>query len=213
MRARRGIQCLALACACAGAASPARAGAGEPAAATAEPEWSVTARVLIGYGHERVAPTAPDGVAAGFSILVRRGGVAAGPLFEAAAGGNRDSGYLGLAAGPVFDLAPWARIELLAEGGVHFLSVESDYAWQPPGRAVLPYLGGRAALLVLAKVVPGPLLLWARRAGVGLQVGVRTDLSRPTVRLSYPPELGRPPDAIGVGGGSLSVLLVVPVEW
>ncbi len=209
---RRGIRRLALACACA-AASPLPARAGEPTAVAAEPDWSVTAQLLLGYSHERVAPTAPNGVAVGLSILVRRGGVAAGPLFEGAVDGNRESAYLGLAAGAVFDLASWARIDVLAEGGVHLLTLETDYAWQPPGRAVLPYVGARAALLVLGKVVRVPLLFWARRAGVGLQVGVRADLSRPSVNLSYPPELGRPPGAVTVGGGSLSVLLVLPFEW
>ena len=191
---------------------PAR-GAGEVAGGTAEPDWSVTAQLSVGYGYERVAPASPNGIASGLALLVRRGTVAAGPLFEAAAGGNRDSGYLGLAAGTVLDPASWARVELLAEGGVHLLTLENDYAFQPAGHAQLPYAGVRAAVLALGRIVREPVMMWSRRAGVGIQVTARADLARRSVSLAYPPQLGRPPDVVGVGGHSLSLALVLPFEW
>ncbi|HSN90088.1 MAG TPA: hypothetical protein VLS93_02570 [Anaeromyxobacteraceae bacterium] len=213
MPTERRLSCLLLACACAAVLSSRPARAGEPWEASPEPELSVTAQLVLGWGHERVAPDAPDGVHSGLSILVRRRGWAAGPLFEAAGGDAHDSAYLGLAAGAVVDPAPWMRVELLAEGGAHWIFVENPYAWQPSGRAALPYLGARAALLVLGHTFRSPMLLWARRAGVGLQIGVRTDLSRASVGLSYPPEMGLPPDVEDVGGSSLTALLVLPIEW
>jgi hypothetical protein len=208
---RQGFQLLVVACASAWA-TPARAD-GVVAGGTAEPDWSVTLQISMGYAYERVAPADPNGIDAGFALLVRRGMVAAGPLVVGAAGGIRDSGYFGLAAGAVLDPAPWARIELLAEGGAHRLAIENDYAFQPAGVAWLPYAGVRAAVVVLGNVVRSPYLMWARRAGIGIQVSARADLSRPSVQLTYPPELGLPPTVVGVGGHALSVALVLPLEW
>jgi hypothetical protein len=68
-------------------------------------------------------------------------------------------------------------------------------------------------VLFLGDAGSAPALLWARRVGVGIQLTVRADLSRSTVSLSYPPELGIPPDVVEVGGHALSVGLLLPLEW
>ncbi len=128
-----GFRHVVLACACAAAASPPLARAGELSDPASEPDWSVTAQLVLGWSHERVAPGAPDGVASGLSVLVRYRGFVAGPLFEAAGGNSHDSAHLSLAAGAVLPLAPWLGIELLAEGGAHWIGDaphrRSEEAW------------------------------------------------------------------------------------
>ncbi|HTN51888.1 MAG TPA: hypothetical protein VML50_05755 [Anaeromyxobacter sp.] len=195
----------------AAAAEPLLAGTAAPGPGAAD-DWSVLVHITVGKGWEWVTPRPPDAIAAGVELLVRKGAFAAGPFLDGGGGSSHDSGWYGVAAGAVLDPLPWARLELLAEGGLHDVGVESAYAGLPGDRASLAFLGARAGLYAYTQLMPSAALAWAKRSGFGLQVGGRVDLAHATLRAGVPPELGQPvPER--AGGGALAITFVLVLEW
>jgi hypothetical protein len=213
-RARRFLGSLACAAAVAFPAGATRAQQpAEPAPWEWPPDpWSVMLHLSLGGGAETGSPGSAGAGMAGFELLVRVGTIAAGPLLDASVSSGRESVWYGLAAGLVLEPRPWARLELLADCGVHDLGLESQYASQPTVRAQLPFLGARAGAYLFTRNDPLARGRVANRVGVGLQVGVRGDLGHATLQPSVPPEL--PPATPEVMGGlSLAVTLVLVLEW
>lgn len=176
---------------------------------------SVRFEIALGYGHEQVTPSDPDGIAAGFGLQLQWSHFLAGALFEGAAGSRRDSSFLGLMAGGVVPLAPWAQLELAGEGGTHAIGFESEYAGVPTHHVRLPYLGVRAGVVAFSDLQRSPVLLWARRAGFGLRAGLRADLGRASLQVEGAPGTGLPQtsETIEVGGWGATVLLSTILEW
>jgi hypothetical protein len=176
---------------------------------------SVRFEIALGYGHEQVAPSDPDGIAAGFGLQLQWGQVLAGALLDGAGGSRRDSSFLGLMAGGVLSLAPWAQLELAGEVGRHAIGFESEYAGVPTHYAHLPCLGVRAAVMAFADAQRSPVLLWARRVGFGLRAGLRADLGRASLQVEGAPGTGLPQtsETIEVGGWGATVLLSTILEW
>jgi len=193
-----------------------------PGAARGQVDWETPAsvplvrfEVAVGYGLEQVTPSDPDGIAAGFGLQLQWGPFLAGALFEGAAGSRRDSSFLGLMAGGVVPLLPWAQLELAGEGGRHTIGFESEYAFVPTHDAHLPYLGVRAGVMAFVDVQRNPVLLWARRVGVGLRAGLRADLGRASLQVEGAPGTGLPQasETFEVGGWGATVLLSTVLEW
>jgi hypothetical protein len=174
--------------------------------------WSVMLHLSLGAGAESGVPGSASAGMAGFELLVRVGTFAAGPLLDASVSDGRESIWYGLAAGLVLEPRPWARLELLADCGVHDLGLESLYASEPTVRAQLPFLGARAGAYLFTANDPLSGRRFANRVGVGLQVGLRGDLGHATLQRSVPPELP-PATPEQMGGVSLAVTLVLALEW
>jgi len=213
-RSRRVLTALAWAGAAWVALGPGQA-RGQPDGETMASVPAVRFEVALGYGHEEVTPSDPDGIAAGFGLQLQWGPFLAGGLFEGAAGSRRDSSFLGLMAGGVVPIAPWAQLELAGEGGTHAIGFESEYAGVPTHHVRLPYLGVRAAVMAFADVQRSPVLLWARRVGFGLRAGLRTDLGGASLQVDGAPGTGLPQtsETIEVGGWGATLLFSTILEW
>ncbi len=177
-------------------------------------EWTVAFQMVVGAGWVRGDAGTGNGIAAEFELLVIGHDVGVGP-FLAAVGSDGKSGadgvWLGLAAGWSHRLADWVRLDLLAEGGAHWVYVESDYAGEADVSAAFPFVGARAGLQATSEA-PFGALLGVRRAGAGLQASARTDLGRGTLQPGTPP--GAPPTAaVAVGGQALTIGVTVVLEW
>jgi hypothetical protein len=123
--------------------------------------------------------------------------------------GGHDSLYFGGAAGVAWEPLRWARLQLLAEGGVHRMSVDSNFT-EPAGVASLPFLGVKAGAAAFADL--NPEVLGMRRVGAVLQVDLRTDLGSDTIRAGVPAGF-TPAPALEVGGTSLLVSFGMAMEW
>jgi hypothetical protein len=195
----------------------------------AQPDWSVTAQFVLGAGHDTsVAGGQASAIASGIELLVRWRLLLVGAFFDATMAdgtpatayldaqhpgyGGHESDFYGLAAGVAWAPRPWARLQLLAQGGIHEVSVESNLIL-PPGVARLRFVGLKAGALALSGELPRhPLVLFARRVGVVLQADLRSDLDHATVRPGVPPEVTAPPE-VQVGGVSAAVVLGAVLEW
>ena len=191
---------------------PLAGGAQEPGRVRSPVDRSVVLQVSLGGGGEWVAGEEATGVAAGLDLLYHRGGLVLGPFLFGGGGKRHDSLWYGATAGWAVDPGPTTRLELLAEGGVHSLGLESDYAGEPTVRTSLPFLGVRGAAYVLAETYRNPLVAWARRAGLGLQVLARTDLRTGSLTRAVPPGIP-PPAPVKVGGQALAIALSMVLEW
>ena len=177
-----------------------------------ESEWTVAFQTVLGGCWQWQGPGSRNGIAPEFDLLVIRKQVAVGPFLAAGGSDEQDGFWLGLAAGWSRRLNEWLRLDLLAEGGAHTITIESTYAYEASGSATFPFLGVRAGLHLTGDVAQNPALLFASRAGAGLQVAARTDLGRETVQPGSPP--GAPPmAAVSVGGQILTLGLSVVLEW
>ncbi len=184
-------------------------------------DLSVSFRIGMGYGHDAISSRlSPDPASAGLALFVRHRSIIAGPFVDATGGGNGDwsgsglpahytySGvHVGGAVGASFGPAPWARTELLVEGGGHYVDVENPYTYanQSDNVAWIPFLGLRAAAFVLSNKAN-------IRLGIGLEVGARMDLGRRSMSIGAP-EFSIPNDAFQVGGSTMTVQVVAPLEW
>jgi len=173
---------------------------------------SIMLQISLGGGGEWVADDKAGSAVGGFDLLFHRGGLAFGPFLFGAGGDTHDGAWYGLAAGWAVDPGPSTRLEVLAEGGVHSVGLESDYAGEPTVRASLPFLGVRAAAYVFAETYQNPMVLWARRAGLGLQLLARTDLTTTSLTRATPPEVPAPAP-LKVGGQALAIVLSTVLEW
>jgi len=184
----------------------------EPGKVGSPVDRSVMLQISLGGGGEWVAGDEATSVAAGFDLLFHRGGLVLGPFVFGGGGKAHDSLWYGATAGWAVDPGPSTRLELLAEGGVHSLGLESEYAGEPTVRTSLPFLGVRAAAYVLAETYRSPLVAWARRAGIGLQVLARTDLRTSSLTRAVPPGI-EPPAPVKVGGQALAIAFSTVLEW
>ena len=161
-------------------------GQDSPVPAPPPSDWAVALQVVLGGGSFQDGAGARSGIAAGFDFLVRYRELVVGPFLAGGGPNGQDAVWYGVEAGWSHRLAEWVRLDLLAEGGVHNVSVESVYAGEVAGTASFRFVGARAGLNVGFAVLPAPQLFFARRVAFGIQIGARADLGRDTVQPGFP---------------------------
>jgi hypothetical protein len=183
-------------------------------ARAAQPEGSVAFETILAGGRQWGGVGARAGVpAAGFALLGRYRALELGPVLVGTANDRQDGFYLGLACGLSWAPTPMTRLRLLGEGGRHRAGVESAYAGLPTVSTNLAYAGARLTALHLFAVERSPVVLFAARVGLGLDVAIRTDLQHASVVPSAPPELPGGAAALELGGTLASVGVVAILEW
>jgi hypothetical protein len=202
-----------------------------PSAGSAQgpPDFSVTSRFTIGAAwSSTVSGGRSPQLASGLELLARWRWLLVGGVLDFtsadadpahAYAGPQDPGYGGseeryvaFAGGAAWEPRPGARLQVLALGGSHQVAIQSNLVL-PDAAATLPFVGlelGAFALLELRE--RHPLVLFARRVGFSLIVGLRTDLASSTVHPAVPPEATNPP-AVAVGGTSVAVTAGAALEW
>lgn len=191
------------------------------------PDWSVTAHFLLGGGYDASIQGADTGAVAGsLELLVRCRAVLVGVFLDAAGAGDsepmsteaypqnparkaHESVWWGAAAGVAWEPVRWARLHLLAQGGLHQVVLDSLYV-EPSGTTDLPFLGVKAGAGAFMDLTPPALGM--RRLGAVLQLDLRTDLGTGSVQPGTP--AGVPPvSEVGVGGASAIVTFGLAIEW
>lgn len=195
-----------------------------PASAQERPEEhqgpALSWELGLGMGVQGNGGSLGTGFSASAGLLVSWREVAAGP-FVGFGGGEADTGdrWGGVAAGWSHWLSDLARLTLLAEGGAHHKTLNAAYgSGQVVDSASLPFVGARAGIFLgLLDLSSGsPPVAFGRRVGLGLQVGVRTDLSTTELKAdpaTYDPAWGPLPAPVPFGGQTAWFAVTLGGEW
>ncbi len=160
-----------------------------------------------------------SGFAAIASLLVGGREVAVGP-FVGFGGGEADTSdrWVGVAAGWSHWLSEVARLTLLAEGGTHRKELNAAYGSdEVVDSASLPFVGARAGIFLGVLETTGtPPMAFGRRVGLGLQVGLRSDLGRTELKAdpaTYNTSWGPLPAPVRFGGQTVWFAVSLGGEW
>jgi hypothetical protein len=173
----------------------------------------------IGRGVQGNGAGHASGFAAIASLRVSWREVAVGP-FVGFGGGEAGTGdrWGGVAVGWSHWLSEVARLTLLAEGGKHRKELNAEYGGgQVVDSASLAFVGARAGIFLgVLDLSSGSHMAFGKRVGLGLQVGLRTDLGRTELKAdpaTYDPSWGPFPAPVSFGGQTAWFAVSIGGEW